>query len=150
MFKTKIAATLLLFAAVYFAVDSFPYALRINTSHSLPERLLIAKKAGELKRESFAALVHPTHSRLLLKKVAGLPGDPIEIVGRRIFVNKIDCGEILAKTQSGVPIHPIALNQVPAGHVFVHAPHPQSFDSRYEEFGVVPFEAVKEELWPIF
>lgn len=53
---------------------------------------------------------------------------------------------LLHHTKEGRPLTPLVLNEfgmtIPKGYVFVAGDHPQSFDSRYEEFGLVPVEKI--------
>ena len=49
---------------------------------------------------------------------------------------------LLEKTSDGKPLTPISATSVPEGYVFVAGDHPNSFDSRYEEFGLVPIEKI--------
>ena len=53
------------------------------------------------------------------------------------------------KTSDGKPLTPISATSISEGYVFVAGDHPNSFDSRYEEFGLVPIEKVwgKAILW---
>ena len=39
---------------------------------------------------------------------------------------------------------------IPEGMVFVAGTHSDSFDSRYKEFGFVPLETVRGQVWPLF
>lgn len=49
---------------------------------------------------------------------------------------------LLEKTSQGKPLTPISAAIVPEGYVFVAGDNPNSFDSRYEEFGLVPIEKI--------
>lgn len=44
---------------------------------------------------------------------------------------------LLDKTRDGKPLNPLEISIVPEGCVFVAGEHPRSFDSRYQEFGLV-------------
>jgi signal peptidase I len=50
---------------------------------------------------------------------------------------------LLEKTSEGKPLTPLLATSVPEGYVFVAGDNPNSFDSRYEEFGLVP----REKIW---
>lgn len=49
---------------------------------------------------------------------------------------------LLERTSEGKPLTPISAASVPEGYVFVAGDNPNSFDSRYEEFGLVPIEKI--------
>lgn len=79
---------------------------------------------------------------IFAKRVLGLPGD--RIVRKK---NSIRVGSqtlpLLTETKEGQPLTPLVHNVVPEGTLFVVGDHPRSFDSRYEEFGLVK----KENIW---
>lgn len=50
---------------------------------------------------------------------------------------------LLEKTSEGKPLTPLLATSVPEGYVFVAGDNPNSFDSRYEEFGLVP----RKKIW---
>ena len=79
-----------------------------------------------------------------LKTVRGLPGDHVEVDGkRRVRVN----GEVLgvAKTHSrdGRSLKIVEPGVIPPGRFYVHADHVDSHDSRYAEVGLVPRERIR-------
>ncbi len=152
--RVKILSVLFAMGMIYFysesVLEKLPYSLRINYTNSLPEKLYISGPIGEIKRQDYVSFFHQQKEVPLLKKVLGLPGDKIEMRLDRIFVNEQDCGKVLTHSKSGLPLHAIHLEKVSEGHVFVGASHPESFDSRYEEFGLVKISAIREKLWPLF
>jgi len=81
------------------------------------------------------------------KRVIGLAGDRItrgkkglEIKARNSSVSTIF--PLLKKTKEGQALTALPIQIVPEGTLFVVGDHPRSFDSRYEEFGLVPVEKV--------
>lgn len=81
--------------------------------------------------------------KLFTKRVIGLPGDIIikhqkglEIKAKNSSVSTTF--PLLDKTKEGQTLTPLPLQSVPEGYLFVVGDHPRSFDSRYEEFGLVP------------
>jgi signal peptidase I len=86
----------------------------------------------------------------ILKEVVGLPGDKIIIKKNIMWVNNIKVGEILPKTRLGKMLSPNQEKIVPKDHLFVRGTNKFSFDSRYEEFGFVPFKDIQKKavrLW---
>lgn len=95
------------------------------------------------------------------KHVLGLPGDLIlkdkntVVIVPKICVSKNPISKadmpitsepialpLLGKTSEGKPLTPLSANFIPEGYVFVAGDNPNSFDSRYEEFGLVPHEKI--------
>lgn len=61
-------------------------------------------------------------------------------------VNNLSNGQslpLLGQTKDGNLLTPLKADVVPEGYVFVAGDHLRSFDSRYEEFGLVP----QQNLW---
>ena len=75
------------------------------------------------------------------KRVLGFPGDPITHNSSSLQISSYRL-PLLRQTQDEKPLTPLSLPQVPFGHVFVAGDHLRSFDSRYEEFGLVPVEKI--------
>lgn len=123
---------------------------RINISNSLPFYLFSTSALKSIEREMYASISHSLSCRDLFKQIVGLPGDQIAINHDRVFINGCDYGYIHPKSPSGLLLSPISEGIIPEGFVFVHATHPESFDSRYSEFGLVDIVQIKERLWPVF
>ncbi len=83
----------------------------------------------------------------LAKRVLGLPGDLIvrDKEGIRVESKALESQTfvLLKTTREGKPLTPLSAKSVPEGYVFVAGDNPNSFDSRYEEFGLVP----QEKIW---
>jgi conjugal transfer pilin signal peptidase TrbI len=142
----------MIFMALYLGIDSCikDVGIRKNVSESLPFSYFLSTKLGEIKREMYVALEHPKSSFLLAKQVIGLPGDEITIRNQILYINDIACGVIQKKNRSNQPIDPIQEGKIPDGYLFVYALHPDSYDSRYADFGLVAISQLKEKLWPLF
>jgi conjugative transfer signal peptidase TraF len=139
-----------LFAAVWFTLTLalvFGAGLRFNPTPSLPKGIYRLASGAPQKNDlvsfclegEFAELALergylepgscPSGLRLLLKRLAALPGDSIDPSAFQI--RSVDSH---GRTMSAVPLPSV----VPPGMALVLADHPGSFDSRY--FGLVPLE----------
>ena len=122
-------------------------------------RYILVLKTSTFKHGDIVAIKdHPVSyvkETSFAKRVLGLPGD-------RIFKSKgclslLTGGEIgkkgksivtltqlplLETTREGKPLTPLSIESVPHGYVFVIGDNPRSFDSRYEEFGLVAREKI--------
>ena len=76
------------------------------------------------------------------KRVAGLPGDRIEVVARIVSVAGVRVGYAKPHTREGQRLDPIAAGVVPEGYLFGQADSDDSFDSRYAQSGLVPMTRV--------
>ncbi len=126
--------------------------IRWNLSHSLPGRMFIGTTwTFTPKRGDIVSFYHPLFAAPIAKCVVGIAGDRVEIVNGHVFVNRIDRGRVLDKSpSSGKPLTHIESCIIPEGYVYVWAPHPESFDSRYQDIGLIHISRVKERLWRVF
>lgn len=136
--------------ALFFLTQQFSFY--INKSSSSPHTVFMARQwGGSLKRGQYIVFKHPLFSKSLVKIVLGLPGDKINKNKDNIVVAGVEGGRVLEKSPtSGRPVHPLPDQTIPDNKVFVWAPADDSFDSRYEEMGLIPLESIKEEAWPLF
>lgn len=121
--------------------------IRINSTDSMPYTLLLSRKGVDSPTKGMlVSFRHPKSIERLLKEVVGLSGDAIENLEGHILVDGRDCGTPVRES-SLTAVDPGA---IPEGYVYVYAPHPESFDSRYREFGLVAEDDLEEVLWPLF
>ena len=120
------------------------YRFAGNETKSLPDAFFIVElgqylpQRGELLAFRIGATVrHYPTGMMFIKRVVGMPGDAITWQGDSVRVagNLIGIaqshnhqGEVLARTPAGL---------IPAGHYFVATAHPDSYDSRYQDVGLV-------------
>lgn len=74
------------------------------------------------------------------KRMVGVPGDSIQVIEGQIFVENRPQGYVRGTTLDGKMLTPIHFEAIPSGFIFVAGDHRDSFDSRYEEFGLVKEE----------
>jgi len=120
------------------------YGIRYNSSQSLPQKLYLAVPAISPKIGQIVTFCLPASQVTFAKLMMGLPGDFIEVKNQKIYINGSEKGAIVDA------FTPIESGIIPDGFCFVLGMHPESFDSRYAEFGLVPQDSIKEQLWPIF
>lgn len=136
------------------------YRLAGNETGSLPDRFFILALDGAgIRHAPFVrgclvafhageAVRHYPPGMVFIKRVVGLPGDTITWQGDGVYVagQRIGAahprnhfGESLARTPAGV---------IPPGHYFVATGHPDSYDSRYADIGLVSDRQVAGDvLW---
>ena len=127
------------------------YRLAFNESQSLPGTLFLVKigklpacgpMAGEPVQLLMPADARWYAGKRLLKVAKGCPGDRVRIEGRDVYVNGWFAGRALPALNDGTPMEIIAGGVIPAGHYYMWASHPASFDSRYAEFHLIRGERI--------
>lgn len=142
-------------------VDPVPRVpLLFNWSASLPYRVAwLERGATRLDRGDFvlyafsgkAVADYPgLAGQPFFKVVAGLPGDPIRVEDRNVFVADHYVGFAKLRTFDGRSLTPVESSVVPAGHYYVRGSGADSFDSRYREAGFVAPAQIVGKVTPWF
>jgi conjugal transfer pilin signal peptidase TrbI len=119
----------------------------INTTGSLPNwAFLIRRHAvpargdyvffdppqGPLMRRHFGA-----KPQMFGKIVYGMPGDVVAHRGALVTINGRTVAHMKPLTRFGEPLTPGTTGVIPNSCYFAGSPHPDGFDSRYAEIGLV-------------
>lgn len=155
-------AFLTFFCVIFFGVSKF-YSIGFNITQSMEtgfyyqainqhtlnyNDIISFKLDEEIAKKVHADRYINTHQKLL-KFVAGLPGDKVDIIDKQVCVTlkskKIACswGEIKEKDKDGN--NTVSLLKpciIPQNKVLAMATHRGSFDSRY--FGLVDISTIKK------
>lgn len=127
------------------------YRLAFNESESLPGTLFLVEvgkppvcgpTAGEYVQFQMPPDARWYAGQRLLKVAKGCPGDRVRRDGRRVYVNDWFAGHAVPALNDGTPMEMIAAGPIPAGHYYLWASHPASFDSRYAEFNLIAREQI--------
>ena len=116
------------------------FAVAFNASSSLPHRCFLIHKGEPPRRGEYVAFrwhgggPYP-EGATFVKRIAGIPGDVITANGRRFYVNGDPVGDAKTASRQGQPLEPGPTGTLPDSRYYVHAPHPDSLDSRYRLTG---------------
>ena len=138
-----VSAFVLVMAIVY---TKQHYLIIHNKSESLPSHwFLIAKNQIHQKDQIFAFRVreNPVYrsGEIFIKIVGGVAGDEVMIKNRDFYINDQATNQLIgtAKTQSlkGLPLTMADVGIIPPNHFFAYTTHQDSYDSRYQEIGLI-------------
>ncbi len=74
-----------------------------------------------------------------LKTVLGISGAAVTVdPDRTVRVDGKTAGKAKTRASDGRALTPVAPGVIPPDHFYLHADHPDSHDSRYDEIGLVP------------
>ena len=136
-----------------------PYAtLAVNYTKSLHYRLFVVVKhpPATLKNGDFVYLKFPGHTffspeDLFMKVVRGVPGDELITKGREIYLNGAIIARAKEKSRLGDPLSPLHFSgKIPEGKLFLLGEQNDSYDSRYEDIGLVDSKLILGTGYPIF
>lgn len=119
------------------ALVSSQVQLVVNTSESLPMKIFVQLKHLPPSKGDYTLVESLWYGKRLIKQVIGIPGDEITYDEKgTLRVNGKSIGFVKERATDGRVLTPISAQAIPEAHVFLYAPHPDSFDSRYEELGL--------------
>lgn len=117
------------------------YRLGINGTESLPGVLYLVLKTETPAARGDLVAFYPPRNRFypqgmfFIKKAMGMPGDKVTREGRDFHINGDYIATAKTRSRSGQPLQAGPTGVIPAGRYFVWTPHPDSYDSRYEDIG---------------
>jgi hypothetical protein len=86
----------------------------------------------------------------VIKKIIGVEGDRIWYdQNNQMFINDFKVGVLRGVTFDGRRLHPTPAQIIPKEYVFLYSGHIQSFDSRYQELGLVPLSKLQGLVVPL-
>jgi conjugal transfer pilin signal peptidase TrbI len=138
------------FQVICVCIAAFVY---INITPSLPYTIFIANYfSKELTKGAYCAVKRGVIApEKLLKQIMGVPGDILEVKEDKVFINDKFIAQLVKKSsRSGTVYHAISSQIIPNDKYFLFASHKESYDSRYEEFGLVDIKNIEREVWPIY
>ena len=102
----------------------------------------LAKYASAPERGDI--VLFQTQDGVFIKRIVGLPGETVELVGGRVFIDSVPLDESAYVSSYVGDMEPLA---VPQGAVFVLGDNrAQMYDSRLESVGCIPYEKILGEL----
>jgi conjugal transfer pilin signal peptidase TrbI len=131
------------------------FGLVINTTESLPQKVWVLHLGQIPKKYDYIAFKPPLKSGLpsnliLHKQVLAVSGDVVTVKKRDFFIN----GKYIAtaKTHSlkNEPLFLGPTGTLTEGQYYVATPHPDSFDSRYEQMGWIDAGHILGVLYPLW
>lgn len=131
------------------------YDFSLNVTESLSNWAFITDRRdhvierGDLIEFQPPATPYYSEDMRFVKRVAGVPGDSVEVRGREFFVAGQSVGMAKETDKQGheALIGPVGI--IPAGHYFVQGDHVDSLDSRYAIIGWISADKVVGRAEPI-
>lgn len=139
---------------VWFCLTFFSFGLISEHVHfiksytdSLPEHYFVQLPSISPKKSDLTLVYNDFYQGNLIKQIIGVEGDYVWYdQEQRLWVNEQCVGSCRLHTDSGKKLTAISSQVIPKGYVFLYAPHSESFDSRYQEVGLVPVTQLQGKL----
>lgn len=151
--KNFSAGIVLLLGVIAF-IAPFKSALLFNKSDSLPHKVYFLIKGNNWQKGDLVAIknftTNYTQNQHFTKQIVGEAGDQITVVDGYVLVNDIKYAKLKPKTKDHKKLTPIVEEKIPQQYFFVLAQHKDSFDSRYQEFGLVHKDYIEGKAYPVW
>jgi len=134
---------LVVFALIAWLKDHV--CLLYSATGSLPYRTFLKLKILEPRRGDYTCIDSSWYGGTLVKKLVGTAGDAVtyDEAGNLWINRQLRVGKPHKQAKDGRVLTPLEEGIIPKGKVFVMGDHERSFDSRYEELGLVPEQALQ-------
>lgn len=153
--KRALAWGLLAFLAGILFWGSHYYGIEITLTDSVPYRVFWLKKGVLPEKGEWVSFMAPENgvypkNLSFTKRVLGIAEDRVQIHEREFWIN----GEYIAYakrlSKMGEPLVLGPDGVIPPKQYFVHAPHQDSFDSRYKNIGWIYESQILGTAVPLF
>ncbi len=90
------------------------------------------------------------YGKNIIKQIVGVEGDKVWYsTDGCLWVNDRKIGCLKSHSQKNQVLTPIVSQVIPEGYVFLYSDHEWSFDSRYQELGLVPLSSLQGKVIPL-
>lgn len=114
---------------------------------SLPEHYFIQLPKVAPKKGDLTIVYNSFYKGRLIKRIIGQGGDQINSdTSGNLWVGGVCVGKVYNQTATGEKLEPLPNQVIPQDKVFLYAPHPKSFDSRYAQVGLVSVNELEGQI----
>jgi len=131
---------------------SYVAEIRPNITRSLATPAFVMSEYVSPKKGRVAAFTPPQGfdpSLPFVKRIAGAPGDLVEVKGDEVFVDGVRIGKAMTATRGGDPLQIIPEGVISPNHYFMAGETASSLDSRYAFVGYIHRDRIQSVGWPL-
>jgi conjugal transfer pilin signal peptidase TrbI len=127
------------------------FGILLNNTESLPQKVFLHFKTWPASKGDYTVVRKGFYPLPIIKQIKGEEGDTLHYdkVGE-LWVNDQKIGSLRPVNSLEEPLTPIKAQTIPHGFVFLFATHPKSFDSRYQEMGLISRRALQGRAIPLW
>lgn len=122
----------------------------ISETDSHPKHYFLHLPKYQAKLNDHVLLHSDWYGKKIIKQIVGLEGDRIWYDSDQcLWTNDRKIGFLKSISKSKRILSPISSQLIPKGYVFLYSNHESSFDSRYQELGLIPVSALEGKVIPL-
>ncbi len=119
----------------------------VSETDSLPCHYFLKFKMLSPTKGDYTVVFSQWYKGKILKKIIGQENDKIWYDNQgHLWVNDFKVGKPKLYASDGRPLTPLRAQIIPKDYVFLYSSHELSFDSRYQELGLVPLPDLKGKV----
>lgn len=131
------------------------FTLGLNSTPSLPHTLYLIHKGASVTRGQYVAFRWHgggpyAAGTLFIKILVGEPGDTVSAHEAQFSINGTPLGNAKPTSRTGAPLERGPVGELPPRRYYVHAPHPDSLDSRYRFTGWIDHTQIIGRAYALF
>jgi len=146
--KSGIRSCLITFSVLFLVHANF--GILINRTESLPQKVFLHLKNWPAQKGNYTIIKHPSYPFPLIKQIKGEGGDRLHYKEGELWLDDQKIGHLYTINSRGEKLTPIAAQIIPQDFIFLWATHPKSFDSRYEEMGLILKRTLQGRAVPLW
>jgi conjugal transfer pilin signal peptidase TrbI len=118
--------------------------LLYSQTNSLPYHYFLKLNQISPQKGNYTCFESAWYGGKVIKEIVGIEGDLVAYdTSGNLWIGPRIIGKPQKKAKDGRSLTPIKPGRIPEGFVFVKGVHERSFDSRYEELGLIPKRALQ-------
>lgn len=122
----------------------------VSETDSLPQHYFLHLPTWQPGLNEYTLLYSPWYGKKIIKQIIGVEADELWYdEDQCLWLNQRKIGKAKPRSQDNRALTPIPAQIIPQGFVFVYSEHPSSFDSRYQELGLVPLSKLEGRVIPL-
>lgn len=122
----------------------------ISETDSHPAHYFINFPKSKAKLKDHVLLESNWYGKKIIKKIVGQEGDRVWYDSNQcVWINDNKIGPLKEISKCNRKLTPIPSQYIPKGYVFVYSNHESSFDSRYQELGLIPISSLRGKVFPL-
>ncbi len=123
----------------------------ISETDSLPQHYFLHFPKLKPKLDDYTVVYSPWLKKKMVKKIVGVAGDFIWFDQQwECYVDTKRIGSVYRVASDKRALHPIESQIIPEGQVFLYGLHARSFDSRYQELGLIQRSKLQGKVIPLW
>lgn len=133
------------------ALFSSQLSIVVSETNSHPAHYFLHVKHLKPRLNDYTLSYSTWLGKKMVKQIIGIEGDFVWVNQLdEVFINDRLVGFAHPCGSDARALSPVPMQTIPEGFVFLYSPHRGSFDSRYQQLGLVPVSKLEGRAFPLW